>query len=180
MVRRIANMIGTTEGLAVLLSLLSFFYQPSYAQSSVSSNATIISTLLKGVSISASAGSNGTGDLDFGFVVDNKTYSINAQTSPTAGLYTVNAAAGIPMTVTYSSPSVSLSDGAGDYLSFAPQVVGSQSASSQATATTIVSSGNVTMNPTGYYYIWLGGAVTVPKGQIAGTYTGMFSITVSY
>ena len=181
MVRIVANMAGMKEGLAAVLSLLLVALPSSLkAQTSSSSNVTLTAIVVQPVSITSSGGSDGAGNIDFGLVLANNTYSINPNTSASANLYTVGAAAGMAMTVTFTSPTLSLSDGAGNTLTFTPQIVGSQSLTSQGTATSVTSGGTITMGGTGSYYMWLGGSVTVPKGQAGGTYTGTFNLTVSY
>ena len=181
MVRNVVNMTIRREGLAALLGLLLVVLPSSLmAQTSSSSNVTLTATVVQPVSITSSAGSDGAGDIDFGLVLAHSNNSINPNTSASAGLYTVGAAAGMAMTVTFTSPALSLSDGAGNTLTFTPQIVGDKLSTSQSTASTVNSGAQIVMSGTGSYYMWLGGSVNVPTGQAGGTYTGTFNLTVSY
>ncbi len=167
-----------------MLSLLLFFMTSSprraSAQTSNSANATVTVSVVPAVSITSSGGSDGAGNLDFGLVIVNSTASIHPNTSSSASLYTIGGGAGMAMTVSYSSPTLALSDTLGNQLTFTPQVVGSQSSGSQSSASSKSSGASITLSGTGSYYLWLGGSVSVPSGQAGGTYTGTFDLTVSY
>lgn len=155
---------------------------PSFAsaQTSVNANVQLTATVLMGLSISTSGGSDGAGNLNFGLVTTGNTGTIDANASTSAALYTVGGSAGRTITVSYTSPTATLSDSLGDQLLFTPQVVGAQVASSQSSATGITSGTQVVIGPSNAYYIWVGGTIYVPTTQTGGTYTGTFDFTVVY
>lgn len=141
----------------------------------------VTASVVAPVSTTLSGGSDGAGTLNFSLVLDGSTGTVNPNTSSSAGLFTIGGGAGMLMNVTFSSPTVTLSDSTGtNTLTFTPQVVGDTLSANQSTAGGLTSPGQITIGSAGYYYIWLGGSVVVPSGQAGGTYTGTFSLTVSY
>ncbi len=173
--------IKVGKGLAVTLSLLFVMCANNVmAQSSPGLNVTLSASVVAPASAALSGGVDNAGSLDFGLVVSNTTASIDPNTSPDAGMCTISGGAGMSMTVTYTSPSVTLSDGSGNELTFTPVVVGSQSQSSQSSAPSVLSGSSIVLNSSGQFSLWLGGSATVPRGQSPGTYTGTFSLTISY
>ncbi len=144
------------------------------------STVSVLASVVQSISVSSSGGADGQGNLDFGISVVNRTVTINPNTSPNASVFTVTGAAGHSFTVTYSNPSVIMSDGQGNTLTFIPSVVGSSSSSSQGTAAPVSSGVTLTLSSTGAYYFWLGGSIQVPNGQQEGTYSGTFSLTATY
>lgn len=169
------------RGSAATLSLLLVFASASaFAQTSANTDVTLAATVLMGISITSSGGSDGVGNLDFGLVTTGNTGAINARTGSTAGMYTIGGNAGATVTASYSSPMASLSDGAGHQLAFTPQVVGGQTAESQSAAIGLSNGLQVVIGSSDSYYIWLGGTIYVPTSQVGGTYNGIFNLTISY
>lgn len=168
-------------GSAVLLGLLLVILPGLvFAQTSANTNVMLNAQVLMGLSVSSSGGTDGTGNLDFGLVTTGNTSTIDAKASPSASLYSVGGSTGAAMTVSYTSPAATLSDSSGNQLSFVPQVVGAQTSTSQSTASDITSGSQVVMGPSNSYFIWVGGTISVPAGQVGGTYTGMFNLTIAY
>ncbi len=168
-------------GLAAILGLLLLFVTDSAkAQVTYSAKATISLSILPAVSITSSAGSDGAGDLNFGLTIVNTTASIDPRASSSASLFTISAGAGMPMTASFSSPAVALTDSLGNTLSFTLQAVGAQLTSSQSAAAALTSGGTITMSGSGLYYVWIGGTVAVPSSAIGGTYKGNYNLTVAY
>ena len=181
MVSGMKSVTGKKEGLAIWLSLLLLLAtNHASAQSSITGSLAVTALVVPSVTITCSAGTDGAGDIDFGLVLPNTTSTINPKTSSSASLFTVAAGANMPMTATFNSPSVTLTDSLNNTLSFIPNVVGAQSASSQSSAAALTSGGSIIMNSTGLYFIWLGGAVSVPSSASPGAYKGVFSLTVTY
>lgn len=181
MIRSNKHTPSRKEGLAAVLSLLVLgLSQAAAAQTSGNTNTNVSAAVVTGVSIVPTGGADGIGDIDFGLVSPNQTVSVNANSNASAGLYTVTGGPGSIMTVIFTSPSLTLSDGLGNQLSFTPQLVGAQLSTSQGTAASVANNSHVTLGGTGHYYLWLGGSITIPNGQAGGTYTGTFNLTVSY
>ena len=170
--------MSSGKGLASVLSL--FLISVPAAVSAQGSGSLLLSaTVLTGITITPSGGSDGAGNLNFGAVMPNMTVSIDARSSH-AGLFSVDGNAASLLSITYTSPSLTLYDGFGDNLSFVPQIVGDQVETSQSSASVVASGSQVTLSGTGKYFIWFGGSVFVPNSQPNGAYSGIFSMTVSY
>ena len=179
MIRSFLKFGRIREGLAVGLGLLVVFLVN--AANAQSSSVAVTASVVAPVSTTLSGGSDGAGTLNFSLVLDGSTGTVNPNTSSSAGLFTVGVGAGMLMNLTFSSPTVTLWDSTGtNWLPFTPQVVGDTLSSNQSAAAALTSGGQITLGSAGYYYIWLGGSVVIPSGQAAGTYTGTFSLTVSY
>lgn len=149
-------------------------------QYSASQNITVTATLTGNVSISV------TGSLDFGLVVAGTIPpSLSAQSGSAPSITTsVTHGGGRGITVAYA-PTTTLSDSYGNTLTFTPSLYGSNVAGNQAGATAVASGSSLTLsgrrNRTGYYYFWLGGALSpVPTNQQPGSYIGNFVISVTY
>ena len=177
MIRSFLNFRRIREGLAVALGLLVLFLVN--AANAQSSNVAVTASVVAPVSTTLSGGSDGAGTLNFSLVLDGSTGTVNPNTSSSAGLFTIGGGAGMLMNLSFTT-SVTLSDSTYTPLTFTPQVVGDTLSSNQSTAPALSSGGKITISSTGSYYIWLGGSVVVPSGQAGGTYTGTFSLTVSY
>ncbi len=181
MVNFIRDILTEKEGLTKWLGLLLFFASTvANAQSSAGGNLQVTASVVPAVSITCSAGSDGSGNINFGLVLPRNTATIDSRTSTYASLFTVHAGSDVQMTTTFSSPTVTLLDSLNNSLSFIPSIVGAQLSSSQSSATSISSGGVITMSSSGLYYIWLGGYVTVPSSGKPGNYSGTFNLTVTY
>ena len=166
--------------LPLLMVPLMLVSRAAEAQISLSAKATISLSILPAISITSSSGNDGAGDLNFGLAIVNTTASIDPHTSSSASLFTISAGADMPMTASFSSPAVTLTDSLGNKLSFNLLAVGAQVSSSQQTAAQLTSGGTITMSGSGVYYVWIGGTVAVPSSAAGGTYTGYFHLTVAY
>lgn len=87
------------------------------------------------------------------------------------------------MTITCSN--VSLNGPGSAALNFTPSVYCSSSLMGQSTSTDIGSGTIVNLNGTtgsgGSYYLWPGGSLgSIPAAQTAGSYSGVFTMKVSY
>ena len=177
----LTGLCDSKEGLVVMLSLLFCLVPSSGAgQTRVSGSANVLVSIVQPVSITSSSGNDGAGDLNFGLAIVNTTASIDPHTSSSASLFTISAGADMPMTASFSSPAVTLTDSLGNKLSFSLLAVGAQVSSSQQTAAQLTSGGTITMSGSGVYYVWIGGTVAVPSSAAGGTYTGYFHLTVAY
>lgn len=149
----------------------------SFAQSSANTNVTVNAAVIQGLTISA------TGTLDFGNIVAGTTpAALDAQTNGSAPMITVTGNGATPISVTFSTASLS---GPGTALTFTPSVYGDASSSNQATSSQVLNSGSVTLSGTsgsaGNYYFWLGGSLSaIPAAQTPGSYSGSWTITVNY
>lgn len=138
--------------------------------------------LVQGLSVTPSAGSDGLGNLNLGVVTKStKTSNVNPNSSPSAGLMTINGAPNMNVTITYT-PSVQLvHNGQGrSSIHFVPNVVGATGLTMQQAASPLPSGSSLTLGSQGHFYFWLGGSVYIPPGQAPGTYTGVFDITIGY
>lgn len=125
-----------------------------------------------------------TGALDFGFIVAGTTPPSQSAQSGTAPEITAAGSGGKHVTVSYS-PTTTLNDSRGNTLTFTPSLFGTSTPMDQAGATAVSSGQRVRLSgnrqETGYYYFWLGGSLgPVPSSQPPGTYSGTFTLTVSY
>ncbi len=150
------------------------------AANAQSSKVTITAGVVAPVAVGVSGGSDNSGTINLGLSLDGTSGAVNPNTSPSAGLFTVTGGSGTPMNISFTSPAVTLTDTSGATLTFTPTVVGDTLSTDQSTAPALTSGGHISISSAGSYYIWLGGSVTIPSGQAAGTYTGTFSLTVSY
>ncbi|HQT90840.1 MAG TPA: DUF4402 domain-containing protein [Candidatus Kryptobacter bacterium] len=154
------------------------FSWPNFKNYQANQNIPISADIIRGLSITS------TGVLNFGLIVAGTTPPAQTAQSGTAPLITAAGNSGRRITVTYSATTF-LNDGFGHTLTFTPSVYGSNIAGDQAGATVVASGSNVYLSGsgrvTGYYYFWLGGALSpVPTVQPAGNYSGTFTLTVNY
>ena len=152
------------------------------AQTSSSPPITVKAAFVQGFSFPPSAGSDGLGNLNLGIAAQtSKAANVNPNTSPSAGLMTINGQPAMNVTITYT-PSVRLMhNGQGNSsIDFVPRVVGATDLTMQQAASLLPSGSSLTLGTQGHYYFWLGGAVHVPPGEAPGTYTGVFDITIGY
>ncbi|MGH7475056.1 MAG: DUF4402 domain-containing protein [Longimicrobiales bacterium] len=142
------------------------------AQSSASANASVTATIIKGLTLTKN------NDLSFGTVAANTgANSVNAQSSANAAKFTADGEADTGITVSWTAPAT-LTDGTNTIAVTSIEVYG-QDADTQGASASLTSGGTVTLNGSGGYYFWVGGAINV--GAVpAGTYSGTFSMTVAY
>ncbi len=149
----------------------------SFAQNNASTNVTVNSTVIQGLTMSVS------GSLSFGTVVAGTTPgSLSAQTNGSAPLITVTGNGAQLITVTFSTANLS---GPGAAITFTPSVYGANASSKQATSTVVLSAGTVNLTGVtgnaGNYYFWLGGSLSaLPANQVPGAYSGSWTISVNY
>jgi hypothetical protein len=121
----------------------------------------------------------GTTTLDFGNVFPGVAKTI-APTDPTAGKFTVGGQAGAEVTVAFTLPA-SLTGPAS--LGIGTWTGGYDTDNTQASQTVLTPTATTTTNldaGTGALYVWLGAQVTPTAGQLAGTYTALVTMTVTY
>ncbi|MCL5020352.1 MAG: DUF4402 domain-containing protein [Bacteroidetes bacterium] len=138
--------------------------------------------LVQGLSVTPSAGSDGLGNLNLGVAAQStRASNVNPNSSPSAGLMTINGEPTMNVTITYT-PSVQLvhNGQGGSSINFVPNVVGATGLTMQQAASPLPSGSSLTLGSQGHFYFWLGGSVYVPPGQAPGTYTGVFNITIGY
>lgn len=180
--RIVSGLFGILSRLHINVSMATFVVllaaaSVSEAQTSANANVTVTATVIQGLTIAVTGG-----PLDFGNIVAGTTPApINAQSSSV--LFTVTGNGSSQVTVTYSG--VSLNGPSGATLNFTPSVYGSSSQSGQSTSTEVTSGSTVNLSGAtgsgGNYYLWLGGNLgSVPTSQTTGSYTGTFTVTVSY
>ncbi len=149
----------------------------SFAQTSASQSVTVEATILQGLAVTVSGG-----PLNFGTLVAGATPSpISAQSSAVEYTITGNGASSVK--VTYAS--ASLNGPNGSTLNFTPSVYGAGSSTLQSSSSSVASGSAVSLSGTngrvGNYYLWLGGDLgTIPGNQTPGSYSGTFTLTVSY
>ncbi len=164
---------------ALLVYSFVFFVAAStaYAQNTANTNVPVTATVIQGLTLTVSGG-----PLDFGNVVAGSTpSSISAQSSSV--LFTVSGNGGSSVSVTYSN--VTLNGPSGATLNFTPSVYGSSSSTGQSSSTSVGSGTSVSLSGStgsgGGYYLWLGGSLgSIPTSQTTGSYSGVFTMTVSY
>ncbi len=149
----------------------------SFAQNTANTSVNLDATVIQGISISA------IGSLSFGTIVAGTTpAALSAQTNASAPEFTVAGDGGKLFTVTFANTTLS---GPGAAITFTPSVYGSSNSANQATSASILTGGTAnlsgTTGSTGNYYFWLGGALSaLPVNQVPGTYTGSWTLTVTY
>ena len=166
--------------ISVLLSAVIAEARPG--KSAGSPPITVEANLVQGLSVTPSAGSDGLGNLNLGVAAQStRASNVNPNSSPAAGLMTINGEPTMNVTITYT-PSVQLvhNGQGGSSIDFVPNVVGATGLTMQQAASPLPSGSSLTLGSQGHFYFWLGGSVYVPPGQAPGTYTGVFNITIGY
>lgn len=163
--------------LALTAAVLFGTVSMAFAQNTASSSVTINGEVIQGLTIAPTSST-----LDLGVMV--------AGTSPTAvapnnGIeFTVTGNQGSNITPTFST-SVELYSTA-DSLTFTPTFVGSSSSAYPGTGSTVTSGTAVQLSTgsaytAGNYYFWLGGGVgSISPSQTPGSYSGTFTLSVTY
>ncbi len=155
----------------------------SFAQNSASQNVPLSATVIEGLSTAISGADN------FGTIVAGTTPgSLNAQTA-TVGSSTGNIAQ-ITLTgngsqlihITFGTTTLT---GTGTAITFTPSVYGASSSSAQGTSTQVATNGTVNLSgasgSTGNYYFWIGGSLSaLPVNQTPGSYSGTWTLSVTY
>lgn len=171
-------MRSTFAGLPALVTLLILAAVPSaVAQNSATTDVALNATVVQGLTLVVSGG-----PLSFGSVVAGTTpAAVDAQSSSV--LFTVTGNGGSQVKVDYSD--VIMNGPSGATITFTPSVFGSSSSLNQSTSTDVPSGSSVNLSGAsgseGSYYLWLGGALgSIPAAQTTGSYSGTFTMTVSY
>ncbi|MFH0991046.1 MAG: hypothetical protein V1799_13640 [bacterium] len=151
----------------------------AYAQSSLSSNATVKISALNGLTILKVR------DLNYGIVPQNSTATI-AVTDAQTGKFTV-VGTKTKNVITTLTPPATLTNGSNS-ITYTAQASFNNLADNPATATEWIPASGVkagfrpsanTSGNIGEFYIYIYGSITV--GNVpAGTYTGVFTVSVSY
>jgi hypothetical protein len=137
------------------------------AQSSASANLTVSADVIKALTFSAT-----TATLPF----NQRAASTTATISPSAGAtFTADGQASQAVTVTFSGGSLT---GTGPALTFTPNVEGSSNGTSGWGAVT--HNGSINLSGAGTYFFRVGGSITIPSNQTAGTYSGTWTLQIAY
>ncbi len=165
------KLILTTLALAVLAV-------PAAAQTSAQADATVRARVYAPITIAATGGNIGGGIMDLGVVsTAGGVLSIPASNAASAVLFTVGGEAGVPITITTTvNPLIS----GANSLTLTPNWLWDPTSTNPGGAGAAALPGSVSLSPTGAYYMWLGGSVTIPAAQAAGTYTGTVRVAVAY
>ncbi len=162
------------SGAALLLMAMTV---PLFAQTSASQSVTVEATVLQGLKVTVSGG-----PLNFGSLVAGTTPpAITAQSSSV--MYTITGNGASNVKVTYAA--TTLSGPGTNTLDFTPSVYGASSSSSQSSSTEVPTGSTVSLTGSngsaGNYFLWLGGDIgAIPSNQTPGSYSGTFTLTVSY
>jgi hypothetical protein len=128
------------------------------------------------VSVDVIAGltvTNTGGDLDFGTRAANTTATVAAGSGIT---FSATGQASQNVTLSYSTATLT---GPGTALTFTPSVIGGETDVS-GSATALPSASAFDLSSTGAYYFWVGGSIVIPMGQVAGTYSGSWTLSLAY
>ncbi len=149
------------------------------ALSAQSADATVRARVYAPLTIASSGGNVGGGVVDLGIVITTAggTLSIPASNAASAVLFTVGGQASVPITVTTT---VNALTGPGAPIALTPNWLHASTNTNPGGAGASSLPGSVTLSAAGAYYMWLGGQVTVPAGQTAGTYSGIVNVAVAY
>ncbi len=153
------KLILTTLALAVLAA-------PAAAQNAFA-DATVRARVYAPITIAATGGNIGGGIIDLGVTTTaGGVLSIPASNAASAVLFTVGGEASVPITITTTVNT--LTSGA-NTLTLTPNWLWDPTSTNPGGAGAAALPGSVSLSPTGAYYMWLGGSVTVPAAQAAGT-----------
>lgn len=146
-------------------------------QTSATGSANISLKMLAGMQMTV------TGSVNFGDVVTGTSGALTP-VDPTAGAkFDVSGTAGATFVLNTFPTTVTLSDGAGDNVTFNVNLQASSdgsTAAAAATAGTPYTLSGTYPTGTGDYYFLLGGDITLGGTEPAGTYTGTFTLTAVY
>lgn len=166
----------TTLGLLVFAGAAS-------AQVTADATATAGLTVVSGISISDAA------DIDFGNITQGQgTVTMNnlGVLSSTSGVTSSNGTVGkfevtgFPTAHFSISVSAAALTGPGDPITFVPRVWGNGVDNAAGAGPDVTTGILQNDGGTGKYFIYLGGAVTVPGDQVTGAYEGDVDVTVTY
>lgn len=119
------------------------------------------------------------GDLDFGTVAAGTSPSI-APASANAIKFQANGQANTAISVTFNTATLTRGGGT-ETVTFTPSVT-SFDADVQASGTAVATSNTRTLHATtGDRFFWVGGNLgAIPAGQVGGTYTGTWTLSIAY
>lgn len=118
--------------------------------------------------------------LNFGtHVQDSTAATVDANNGGTnAAYFTLQTSANHTSTVSYNY--TSLASGS-NTITWTPTLVGANNSASQTTAGPVANNGTITTNSSGFYYFWVGGTTApITNTTPPGTYTGTFTLTITY
>ncbi|HUI29612.1 MAG TPA: DUF4402 domain-containing protein [Candidatus Acidoferrales bacterium] len=156
--------------LAIAVLLTAFAASESFAQATAVVNLTVNNA----ISLTK------TRDISFGIVPQGvTTVTINPVTGAGAtGTFTLGASASTQMNVSWSS--TDLASG-GNTIGFAGAGTASgNTVNVQGTSLPLTNPGIFTTSGTGAYFFWAGGTATLTPTQATGSYTGTYTLTVTY
>lgn len=163
------------KGVLVLSVLFLLNLCPACAQPGASTSVSISANIIQAITITKATG------LSFGtLTVGTGNHSI-APTQSNVGSFTISGQSGANVSVTFPN-AVSMSDGSGHTIAFAPaapiwNTADSQTLGYQTFPT--VTGGTVSFSPTGELYVWFGGSVNT-NGIPVGSYSGSYTINITY
>jgi hypothetical protein len=116
-------------------------------------------------------------DLNMGYVVQGVTsVNINPLTSNASAYFTFAASPNSFAAVFYSSTNL---ESGSNTIAFTGNLVGNDN-TAQNLSTLVRSGATITTNASGNYYLWAGGTASLAPDQPIGTYSGSFTISVTY
>ena len=167
--------VGNIKSAVCHLVVISIF---SCAMTLNAQTQTVSTSALVNLNIRSTTGLTVNRNLSMGAVVQGTTsLTVDPVSSGnSAAFFSLTAAPDTPVTVTFSS--TSLTDGAHSIL-FSGTIAGSDR-SVQSQAAMLINGGMATTSPTGDYYFWAGGTANLSPLQAIGFYAGSFVLTVAY
>ena len=149
----------------------------SSAQNTANTNVPVNATVIQGLTLIVTGG-----PLNFGSIVAGTTPAAIVAKSSTV-YFTATGDGGHLVGVTF--PAMVSMTGPGTALTFTPSVYGANNSGGQSSSTQVTSSTSVNLSGStgsaGNYYFWLGGQLNaIPSGQTIGSYSGTFTLTVTY
>jgi len=121
--------------------------------------------------------------LAFGSVFPTFTRTIDPLTSASAGSFTLGGQAGAQVALTFTLATVLTGPGTDITVTYnaTAAAYGQTAVQASATAFNPATAGYlVNLSPTGPGYVWIGGAITPPGGQVAGAYSGTITLAAAY
>lgn len=145
------------------------------AQGSASANMTVSATIIKALTLTKVSA----GNLDFGTVAAGTSPSIAAN-GTSAIKFQANGQANTSITVTFAAATLTRGGGT-ETVTFTPSVTSFDS-DVQASGVGVATGNTASLNATtGDRFFWVGGNLgAIPAGQVAGTYTGTWTLSVAY
>ncbi len=148
------------------------------AQAQVAADASASVTIVGGLSITTVS------NISFGTVTaGDGTITVDPTTAPTGtasvGQFLVSGTRRTDIAATYPNTIVLTEPDGSNTLTYTTSVV-TEDNNDASTASAYISGSTVQLDNDGNRYFWVGGDVTVGPSTAGGTYTGIFTLTVSY